>query len=108
MKLDIDHHTIYRYSAPVRSSTQILRLTPQNGAGQQVLHWKLDTTGGATRTRDGYGNVLHVLTLDSAVEEIHIHSIVAAAFRRQPVLMKLQRWLLLVFCRRWYFCALRH
>ena len=74
MKLDIDHHTTYRYSAPVRSSTQILRLTPQNGAGQQVLHWKLDTTGGATRTRDGYGNVLHVLTLDSAVEEIHIHS----------------------------------
>jgi transglutaminase-like putative cysteine protease len=51
-----------------------LRLTPQNGAGQQVLYWKLDTTGGATRTRDGYGNVLHVLTLDSAVEEIHIHS----------------------------------
>jgi transglutaminase-like putative cysteine protease len=74
MKLEIDHHTTYRYSAPVRSSTQILRLTPQNGAGQQVLHWKLDTTGGATRTRDGYGNVLHVLTLDSAVQEIHIHS----------------------------------
>jgi len=37
-----------------------------------VLDWKLDSPGQPVRTQDGYGNVLHVLTLDRPVSEIVI------------------------------------
>jgi transglutaminase-like putative cysteine protease len=37
-----------------------------------VLSWRIDTPGTPTRTTDGYGNVLHVLTLDKPVSEIRI------------------------------------
>ena len=60
--------------APVRSSTQYLRLTPRDTTRQKVLDWKLDTPGQALRTTDGYGNVLHVLTIDKPVSEIAIHA----------------------------------
>lgn len=74
MKLEIEHETLYRYDAPVRSSTQVLRLTPRSGARQNVLEWTLETSGTATRTQDGYGNVLDVLTLDKPVAEIRIRA----------------------------------
>jgi transglutaminase-like putative cysteine protease len=80
MKLLIEHETIYRYDAPVRSSTQYLRLTPRETPRQKVLNWQLDTPRPATQTHDGYGNVLHVLTLDKPVREIRIraHGVVQA------------------------------
>ncbi len=74
MKLSIEHETIYRYDAPVRSSTQYIRLTPRETARQKVLRWQLDTPRAATQTHDGYGNVLHVLTLDKPVREIRIRA----------------------------------
>lgn len=74
MKLSIDHETVYTYDAPVRSSTQVLRLTPRPGNHQKVLDWKVELSGSATRTQDGYGNVLHVLTLDKPVSEIRIRA----------------------------------
>lgn len=74
MKLVIQHETIYRYDAPVRSSTQYIRLTPRETARLKVLEWALDTPVRATQTRDGYGNVLHVLTLDKPVSEIRIRA----------------------------------
>ena len=74
MKLSIEHETIYRYDAPVRSSTQYLRLTPRETSRQNVLHWQIDTPRAATQTHDGYGNVLHVLTLDKTVREIRIRA----------------------------------
>jgi transglutaminase-like putative cysteine protease len=80
MKLKIQHETIYRYDAPVRSSTQYIRLTPRENSRQKILDWSLDTPIPATQTRDGYGNVLHVLTLDKPVSEIRIraHGVVQA------------------------------
>ena len=74
MRLSIEHETIYRYDAPVRSSTQYLRMTPRQTPRQNVLQWQLDTPRPATQTHDGYGNVLHVLTLDKAVREIRIRA----------------------------------
>ena len=74
MKLAIDHETVYRYDAPVRSSTQYLRLTPRESPRQTVLQWHVDTPRPATQTHDGYGNVLHVLTLDKPVREICIRA----------------------------------
>ncbi|HEX5093983.1 MAG TPA: transglutaminase N-terminal domain-containing protein [Burkholderiales bacterium] len=72
MRLAIAHETRYAYDSPVRYSAQYLRLTPRDTARQKVLGWKLDTPGQPVRTQDGYGNVLHVLTLDRPVSEIVI------------------------------------
>jgi transglutaminase-like putative cysteine protease len=74
MRFSITHAFNYAYDSPVRLSTQYLRLTPRDTARQKVLDWKLDTPGQALRTTDGYGNVLHVLTLDKAVFEIGIEA----------------------------------
>ena len=75
MRIHVDHVTHYRYESPVRLSTQYLRLVPHDSAQQKVIHWKLEAPGNPTRTRDGYGNVLHVLTLDKPVQEIEIRAI---------------------------------
>lgn len=72
MKLAIRHETRYSYDSPVRYSAQYLRLTPRDTARQKVLEWRLDAPGQPTRTQDGYGNVLDVLTLDRPVTEIVI------------------------------------
>lgn len=75
MNLSLAHETRYGYESPVRYSTQYLRLTPRDTARQKVLHWKIETPGQAVGTNDGYGNVLHVLTLDKPVTEIVIRAV---------------------------------
>lgn len=72
MRLDVVHTTQYAYDSPVRASTQYLRLTPRDSARQTVASWQIEAPGTPTRTTDGYGNVLHVLTLDKPVREIRI------------------------------------
>lgn len=74
MRYVISHELNYSYDSPVRLSTQYLRLTPRDTVRQKVLDWKLETPGQAMRTDDGFGNVLHVLTLDKPVSEIWIHA----------------------------------
>jgi transglutaminase-like putative cysteine protease len=74
MKFSISHQFAYAYESPVRLSTQYLRLTPRDTTRQKVLDWSLATPGPAMRTTDGYGNVLHVLTIDKPVSEIAIHA----------------------------------
>lgn len=72
MKLAIQHETIYRYDARVHHSIQYLRLTPQSALGQRIVSWQLDTPAALTASRDAYGNVLHVLALDTPHDEIRI------------------------------------
>ena len=74
MKFSIRHEFKYSYDSPVRLSTQYLRLTPRDTLRQKVTGWKLDTPAAALRTTDGYGNVLHVLTIDKPVSEIAIEA----------------------------------
>src|SRR5438477_443312 len=74
MKFAITHEFKYSYDSPVRLSTQYLRLTPRDTARQKVLAWELDTAVPAMRTTDGYGNVLHVLTIDKPAAEIAIQA----------------------------------
>lgn len=84
MKFSITHEFNYAYDSPVRLSTQYLRLTPRDTSRQKVLEWTLGTPGPAMRTTDGYGNVLHVLTIDKPVSEIAIHA--AGTVETSPVL----------------------
>lgn len=72
MKLDIRHDTVYRYQSPVRYSIQYLRLTPRADAGQRILDWRLDTPGRRWRQVDAFGNIVHVISLDSAHDELRI------------------------------------
>jgi transglutaminase-like putative cysteine protease len=74
MKFSITHQFSYAYESPVRLSTQYLRLTPRDTARQKVTSWTLNTPGPALRTTDGYGNVLHVLTIDKPVTGIAIQA----------------------------------
>jgi transglutaminase-like putative cysteine protease len=74
MKYSITHQFNYTYDSPVRLSTQYLRLTPRDTTRQKVLQWMVGTPGQALRTTDGYGNVLHVLTIDKPVTAIAIQA----------------------------------
>ena len=74
MRIGIDHTTHYVYETPVRYSTQYLRLVPRSNARQRVLQWNLDTPAQPLELRDGYGNVLHVLTIVKPVTEIVIRA----------------------------------
>jgi transglutaminase-like putative cysteine protease len=74
MKFSITHQFNYSYDSPVRLSTQYLRLTPRDTTRQKVLQWMVGTPGSALRTTDGYGNVLHVLTIDKPVNGIAIQA----------------------------------
>lgn len=74
MKIAIDHTTRYVYEAPVRYSTQYLRMVPPSTRRQRVLEWRLETPGTPLELRDGYGNILHVLTIDKPTSEIVIRS----------------------------------
>lgn len=75
MKLTINHETCYRYDAPVRGSTQYLRLTPRTTPRQRVVEWRIEAPAKPMQTEDGYGNVLHVLTLDKPIHEIRIRAV---------------------------------
>jgi transglutaminase-like putative cysteine protease len=74
MRISIDHTTRYTYEAPVRYSTQYLRLAPQSSTHQRVVDWALETSGTPIELRDGYGNTLHVLTLDDPITEMVIRA----------------------------------
>jgi transglutaminase-like putative cysteine protease len=74
MRFAIRHEFNYSYDSPVRLSTQYLRLMPRDTARQTVLEWALQTPSPALRTTDGYGNVLHVLTIDKPAAEIAIQA----------------------------------
>ena len=64
----------YSYDAPVQHSAQYLRLVPAGSVRQRVIEWRLETPGTPLEMRDGYGNILHLLTLERAVSEIRIRS----------------------------------
>jgi transglutaminase-like putative cysteine protease len=74
MRISIDHVTQYAYQHPVRYSTQYLRLVPPSDARQRVVEWALETPAPPIELRDGYGNILHVLTIEKPITEIVIRS----------------------------------
>lgn len=100
MRVRVEHTTHYHYDAPLRHSVQYLRLVPSSNARQHVLSWRLETPGTPVEMRDGYGNVLHLLTLDRAVSEIVLRSTgvveTASTIDEAPDLVKLSP---LVFLR---------
>jgi transglutaminase-like putative cysteine protease len=72
MLLSIRHETTYRYTQRVDHSVQVVRLTPRPEVLQRTLRWKLTTPGRQVQQVDAFGNVSHLVTVDEAVEEIHL------------------------------------
>jgi transglutaminase-like putative cysteine protease len=72
MLLQIHHETIYQYSELVDYSIQQLRLTPRLEAQQRAHNWKIHTTGQSQRHTDAYGNIGHILVMDTPHDEIRI------------------------------------
>lgn len=72
MLLHIHHETVYRYSEPVDYSIQQLRLTPRLEAQQRAHNWKIQTIGQPQRHTDAYGNIGHILVMDTPHDEIRI------------------------------------
>lgn len=71
---DIDHQTHYRYSEPVRRSTQLLRLTPLSGPHQQLRQWQLSAPGHLREFVDAFGNLSHLLTVDTVHQAIEVRA----------------------------------
>ncbi|WP_437614485.1 transglutaminase family protein [Erwinia sp. V71] len=74
MRLNIEHKTAYRYEQLVKSSTQYLRLTPQDSVHQHIISWQLTLPAEAVCTTDAWGNVLHVLTVDQPHQLLEIEA----------------------------------
>lgn len=72
MLLHIRHETLYRYTAPVRHSVQQLKLTPRTEEQQRTLRWELLTPGHRTEQIDAFGNITHLLTIDTPHDEIRL------------------------------------
>jgi transglutaminase-like putative cysteine protease len=103
MRIQISHDTVYRYDQPVRTLTQLLRLTPRDHDGQHVLRWRIEpSVDGRLRQReDAFGNILHVFSSDGPVEAITLkvtgevdtsetHGVVRGCVERLPDMMYLR------------------
>src|SRR5262245_18094999 len=76
MLISVRHITRYRYAEPVGYTIQSLRLTPLSFAGQRVLDWQVRASGAnpGLQFRDGFGNVVHLLTVNAWPEELAIEA----------------------------------
>ena len=72
MRLAISHETVYRYAQPVNYSIQHIRLTPPSDASQTILNWRLDCPAMTYEQTDTFGNIMHVLVIDTAHQEIRV------------------------------------
>jgi transglutaminase-like putative cysteine protease len=74
MQLTVRHVTTYSYAQPARGIIQLLRATPASFAGQNVLDWRIDVDHDARlrESRDGYGNVTHMLYVDRPVRSLAV------------------------------------
>jgi transglutaminase-like putative cysteine protease len=76
MLISVRHITRYRYAEPVSYTIQSLRLTPLSFTGQRVLDWQVRATGAnpGLQFRDGFGNIVHLLTVNARHEELVIEA----------------------------------
>lgn len=74
MQLGVRYTTSYRYERPASRLVQLLRVTPQSFAGQNVIDWRIDVDSDARlrEHRDGYGNIVHMLYVDQPIERLTV------------------------------------
>jgi transglutaminase-like putative cysteine protease len=74
MRLNIRHHTQYKYAEPVSAAIQVLRLTPRNHDGQFIKNWRveIDADCRLARDEDAYGNITHTFSIDGPLQEVNV------------------------------------
>jgi transglutaminase-like putative cysteine protease len=74
MRLRVRHDTVYRYSDPVRSAIQLLRVTPRSTDNQFVRRWRVSIEADARldRGEDAYGNITHLAYVDGPYDTLRI------------------------------------
>ncbi|HEX4891668.1 MAG TPA: transglutaminase family protein [Hyphomicrobiaceae bacterium] len=74
MRISVEHVTRYRYGDEASYAVQSLRLTPGSYDGHKVLDWAVESrpAGQMLASRDGFGNAVHLLTIDTPHREIEI------------------------------------
>lgn len=74
MRIAVDHRTRYRFSQPQARVVQMLRMTPQDGAEQTVVHWHIgvDCDARLREAQDGFGNRITMLYANGPLESIEI------------------------------------
>ena len=70
MHIVVEHETAYSYGAPARSTIQYLRMTPRQHANQSVRSWQVTGPAKFVDFIDGFGNIVHVLSLTKPHETI--------------------------------------
>ena len=72
MRLDIRHTTRYRFDAPVRYGLQQLRKTPKSNAGQTVVDWSTEISGGRLEVsyEDHHHNRVDLISFESETTEL--------------------------------------
>jgi transglutaminase-like putative cysteine protease len=74
MRLQVEHHSRYRFTEPQARVVQLLRLFPDDSVNQTVVSWRIDVDCDARlrESRDGYGNVVRMLYAEGPLETIGI------------------------------------
>ncbi len=72
MLLNIRHETRYEYAEPVSYSIQALKLTPRTDPGQRILSWRVQSPGERIEQLDPFGNLTHIVTMESPHREMCI------------------------------------
>jgi len=72
MQLQIRHETRYVYEDLVSYSIQSMRLTPRSDPGQRVVSWRISTPGDRHEQVDAFGNLTHIVTVESPHREMRI------------------------------------
>ena len=72
MRLFVRHRSEYAFSQPQARIVQLLRLTPGNHHGQNIVSWRIDVDRDARLkpARDGYGNEATMLYIDGPIDRI--------------------------------------
>ena len=76
MLISVRHVTRYQYAEPATYTIQSLRLAPASFDGQRVLDWHVRGAGADAplQFKDGFGNAVHVVTVDGRHDELVIEA----------------------------------
>ena len=86
MIYQVRHLTAYSYDSPVASAKLALRVTPRDDDGQRCIEHALNIAPSPESTvleRDFYGNVVNIVTIETAHEELSIEATSLVEVTRQ-------------------------
>ena len=74
MHIRIAHTTTYTYERPLRSLTQLLRLSPRSDEGQHVRNWRVEVEPDfpLRRAEDAFGNLTDLLFVDAPLTSLSL------------------------------------